>query len=361
MPSFTEKEVLRFLQKKKAQGEVTPLKYLYCLLPRSITYLQRISNLNRKDERRHVKLLKTRFRELIEALSQFKLVKIREESKVKYLTTTELGIRYLEDPRTSIKHKKIFFTAQRLLIPTQNTVKAFKVKCKVVLLAVATFFSKFLIGLLTIIGVAGGGYLLWLFFSSAIIFIYELVYKFPILVLTKYHPWLPLFIQAFSIIFTVISLIAIYKIIRAFSRKLNRKKKGVKKIESKWKLILYKIRRGFSTFSLNKLQKIFKRRSKSVSFRPKTEPLRSIRKNLYWIPLFGLPVYFLTYIGVLSSFIFYYRAYYMLPLDYPLPIESVYASFPFMELISHVMGLLISVVLTVLIAYFFNRPKKLNS
>ena len=99
----------------------------------------------------------------------------------------------------------------------------------------------------------------------------------------------------------------------------------------------------------------------SDSFRPKTEHLRSIRKNLYWIPLFGVPVYFLTYIGVLSSIIFYYRAYYVLPFDYPLPIENVYQTFPFMELISHVTGLLLSAVLTSLIAYFFNRPKKLNS
>lgn len=360
MPSFTEKEVLQYLQKQEAQGVVTRLKYLYCLLPRSITYLQRISNLNRKDERRHVKLLKERFRELIEALSQFKLVKIREESKVKYLTITDLGLRYLEDPRTSIKHKKIFFTAQRLLIPTQNTVKALKVKCKGVLFAVATFFSKFLIGLLTIIGVVVSGYLLWLFFSLTIIFIYELVYKLPILVLIEYHPWLTLFVQSFSIIFAVISLVAIYKVIRAFGRKLNREKRDVNQIESKWKLILYKIRCGFPTFSLNKLKKIFKRRSKKVSFRSKTEPLRSIRKNLYWIPLFGVPVYFLTYIGVLSSIIFYYRAYYMLPFDYPLPIESVYQTFPFMDLISHVIGLLLSVVLTVLIAYFFNRSKKPN-
>ena len=361
LPSFTEKEVLRFLREKKAQGEVTRIKYLYCLLPRSITYLQRISNLDRKDERRHVKLLKTRFRELIWSLSQFKLVNFREESNVKYLTITDLGIRYLEDSRTSIKHKKIFFTTQRLLIPTQNIVKALKVKCKTVLLAVAKFFSKFLIGLLTIIGVVVSGYLLWLFFSSAIIFIYELVYKLTILALIEYHPWLTLFVQSFSIIFAVISLIAINKVIRAFGRKLNREKRDVKQIESKWKLILYKIRRDFPTFSLNKLKKIFKHRSKNDSFRPKTEHLRSIRKNLYWIPLFGIPVYFLTYIGVLSSFIFYYRAYYVLPLDYPLPIESVYQTFPFMELLSHVIGLLLSVFFTVLIAYFFNRAKKLNS
>ena len=51
----------------------------------------------------------------------------------------------------------------------------------------------------------------------------------------------------------------------------------------------------------------------------------------------------------------------MLPLDYPLPIENVYQTFPFLELINHVIGLLISAVLTILIAYFFNRPKKLNS
>lgn len=360
LPSFTEKEVLRFLREKKAQGEVTRLKYLYCLLPRSITYLQRISSLNRKDERRHVKLLKTRFRELIEALSQFKLVKIWEESKVKYLTITDLGIRYLEDPRASIKHKKIFFTTQRLLISTQNTVKALKAKCKTVLLAVAKFFSKFLIGLLTIIGVVVSGYLLWLFFSLTIIFIYELVYKLPILVLIEYHPWLTLFVQSFSIIFAVISLIAIYNIIKAFSRKLNRKKIGVKEIENKWKLILHKIWRVFPTFSLSKLKKIFKHRRKSVSFRPKKETLRPIKKNLYWIPLFGIPLYFLTYIGVLSSIIFYYRAYYMLPLDYPLPIESVYQTFPFMELISHVLGLLLSVFLTVLLAYLFNRSKNLE-
>lgn len=97
----------------------------------------------------------------------------------------------------------------------------------------ASFFSKFLIGLLTVIGIVGSGYLLWVLFSRIIITIFELDYKLIISALTEYHPWLSLFIQNFSIIFAIISLIAIYKIVRAFGRKLNRKKIDVKRIESK--------------------------------------------------------------------------------------------------------------------------------
>ena len=49
LPYFTEKDVLQFLREQEVQGEATFLKYIYCLLPESITYLQRISRLNRKE------------------------------------------------------------------------------------------------------------------------------------------------------------------------------------------------------------------------------------------------------------------------------------------------------------------------
>ena len=50
----------------------------------------------------------------------------------------------------------------------------------------------------------------------------------------------------------------------------------------------------------------------------------------------------------------------MLPLDYPLPVEYVYQAFPFMELTSHAIGLLLSAVLTITIVYVFNRFKNLK-
>jgi len=361
LPIYTEKEVLRYLQRQEERGETTQLKYLYCLLPKSITYLRRISRLNRSDERRHVKLLKERFREMIEMLSQFKLIKTQEESRVKLLAITDLGFKFLKNPDSTLKHKKIFFTSQRLLIPAQSAFKSLKFKSKIASRSIVIFLSKFCILLLVAAVLIGSGYFLWLFYSHLFVFIFESDYKLSISVLIEHQPWLSLYIQSFSVMFAVLSLIVFFKIIKAYSRKLNRKKLGVVKGESKWKIILYKIWHGFPSFSLNKFKKNNKRPNVKISSKPRKGTLKSIKKNLYWIPLLGAPLYFLIYLVVLSSFILYYRAYYMLPLDYPLPIEYVYQTFPFMELISHMIGLLISAILTTIVAYIFNRFKKINS
>ena len=63
-------------------------------------------------------------------------------------------------------------------------------------------------------------------------------------------------------------------------------------------------------------------------------------KNFLWFLFGGFVLYFLFYNITTQSYVFFYKSYLMLPLDWELPIGYVYAKFPEMELVSHLVGII---------------------
>lgn len=203
LPTFTEEEVLQFLRTQSEKGEAVRFKYLHLLLPKSIEYLRRISYLDRKDERYHLKLLKDRFEELIEALILSRLIRILEEAKLKYLVVTDLENANTKNPDSTIKSLVAPYANRSASTPTQTAPKALKSKNK----AVAIMIPSVL--------------LLFIFYSVLFAIFFETSYSLPISVLMKYQPWLAFYVFGFSAFFALISVGVVYAIVRAYSRKLG--------------------------------------------------------------------------------------------------------------------------------------------
>ena len=211
-PVFTEQEVLQFLKTQSEKGEAVRLKYLHLLLPKAIPYLQRISHLDRKDEKYHLKILKDQFEELIEAMTQFNLIRTQEEQKLKYLVATDLGSAHLENPDSSIIIKSLGtpYTTKRASPPAQTAPKPLKSKEWAATIAIPS------------------GLFLFITYSVLFATFFEANYSLPVWLLLTHYPWLAFYVFGFSAFFALVSATIIRQIVKAYGKKRSNKKLGVK-------------------------------------------------------------------------------------------------------------------------------------
>ena len=77
--------------------------------------------------------------------------------------------------------------------------------------------------------------------------------------------------------------------------------------------------------------------------------IKAIIKNLIWFALLAIPVYLVAYIVTKLSFLINDGA------EVSFPLELAYQLYPLMELVSHIVGASVSVVVAVIGLYFINR------
>ena len=77
--------------------------------------------------------------------------------------------------------------------------------------------------------------------------------------------------------------------------------------------------------------------------------LKAVIKNLLWFVFLAIPVYLVVYVVIKLSFLISEGSYVSFPL------ELAYQLYPLMELVSHIVGASVSVVVAVIGLYFINR------
>ena len=77
--------------------------------------------------------------------------------------------------------------------------------------------------------------------------------------------------------------------------------------------------------------------------------LKAVIKNLFWFVILAIPVYLVAYIVTKLSFLISDGA------DISFPLELAYQLYPLMELVSHVVGASVSVVVAVISLFFIYR------